>query len=424
MRGGKREVPANISFRDEPDLSKRISVQKKRFAELFGGPARVISRAPGRAEILGCHTDYNNGFALAAGISRSIIGLFSKRTDGRICISSAAYPGTPIAFPLNHFVRDEKNKWTNYARAVVRELMQDGSTFGGTNILIDSTIPKSGGVSSSAALELAIAYGLLALYRQKIEPLHVAALCRKAENSDLVKSPCGFLDQGTVAMAKSGKMVLFDFLPKGTSPVSKVETITTNLAKDNVSFVIPVDLTLERQLGESGYVVRRKMCEDSLPFWQNVLRRPVKSLRDVTKADFVKYRETLQKKNPVMRKRVEHIIFENDRVLDAVGALGKGDTFTFGRLLTEAGESSLELYELNENTPQLTLLVKYGRTLPGVVGMRNMGGGFSAIALALVQNDKMKSFQQALQKEYRKKFHRSLEFIEFSLAQGAEILYA
>ncbi len=408
----------------EPDLAKRITTQKKQFAKLFGSNPTVISRAPGRAEILGCHTDYNNGFALAAGISRSILGLLGVRPDKNISISSIAFPGVPIAFPLSNFVRDEKNKWTNYARAVVRELLNDGAAIGGANILIDSTIPKSGGVSSSAALELAIAYGLLALYHQKIDPLHVAAICRKAENSDLVKSPCGFLDQGTVAMAKEGKMVLFDFLPKGTSPVSKVSTIETRLADDDVSFVIPVDLTLERQLGETGYVMRRKLCEDSLPFWQVVLHHPVASLRDVTKEDFLKYREQLQKKNPVMRKRVEHIIFENERVLDAVRALEKGDTFAFGRLLTEAGESSLELYELNENTPQLTLLVKYGRTIPGVLGMRNMGGGFSAIALALVRNDKMKSFQEALQKEYKKHFHRSLEFIEFSPSQGAEILYA
>jgi galactokinase len=414
----------NISFKDEPDLSKRITEQKKRFEKIFHTPPQVISRAPGRAEILGCHTDYNNGFALAAGISRSIIGLFSKRTDGNIRISSSAYPAKPMEFPLSHFKRDEKLVWTNYGRAVVRELINAKQPIGGANILINSTVPKSGGVSSSAALELAIAYGLLALYSQKIDPLAVAALCRKAENSDLVKSPCGFLDQGTVSMARSGTMVLFDFLPKGNSPVSKVETIKANLTKDNVSFVIPVDLTLERQLGASGYVVRRKMCEDSLPFWESVLHHPVKSLRDVTKEDFLKYRDILQKKNPVMRKRVEHIIFENERVHEAVRALEKGDTFTFGTLLTEAGESSLELYELNENTPQLTLLVKYGRTLPGVLGMRNMGGGFSAIALALVQNNKMKSFQNALAEEYKKNFHRTLEFIEFSPAQGAQILYS
>jgi len=414
----------NVSFKDEPDLSKRIAVGKKRFIQLFNSAPQVISRAPGRAEILGCHTDYNNGFALAAGISRSIIALFGKRTDGKICISSSAFPGAPIEFPLVHFVRDEKLTWTNYARAVVRELVKNTISIEGTNILIDSTVPKSGGVSSSAALELAIAYGLLTLYHEKIDPLQVAALCRAAENSDLVKSPCGFLDQGTVSMAKSGTMVFFDFLPKGDLPVSEVKTIKTKLSNDNVSFVIPVDLTLERQLGESGYVMRRKMCEDSLPFWEEVLKHPVRSLRDVTKTDFLKYREKLEKKNPVMRKRVEHIIFENDRVFDAITALEKGDTVTFGKLLTEAGKSSLELYELNENTPQLTLLVTYGRTLPGVLGMRNMGGGFSAIALALVQNDKMKSFQDTLQKEYKKTFHRTLEFIEFTPSQGAEIVYA
>jgi len=401
----------------------RIDNSKSLFTTLFHSSPSVISRAPGRAEILGCHTDYNWGFALAAGISRDTLCIAGKRDDEIIRVYSTAFSKEkPTEFALSSIDRDKKRIWTNYIRAVVYELLKAGYKIGGANILIDSTVPKSGGVSSSAALELTTAFALLTLYKQKIDRTKVALLCKIAENSDLVKSPCGFLDQGASAFAQKDALVLLDFKPKGKSPVSDIKIIPAKFPIP-ATFIIPVDPTLERQLGESGYVVRRKMCEDSLPFWSKVLRKTVTSLRDVSIADFKRHRDELERYNPVMRKRVEHIITENQRVLDAVASLKKNDIQTFGKLLTEAGKSSLELYELDENTPQLTFLVTRGRELPGVLGMRNMGGGFSAIGLALVKDEAVISFKKTLADSYQKRFNRTLEFIEFTPSEGAEILY-
>ncbi len=251
----------------------------------------------------------------------------------------------------------------------------------------------------------------------------IALLCKTAENSDLVQSPCGFLDQGASAFAKDDGIVFMDFLPSGSSPVSAIDVIPARFPTP-CTFVIPVDPTLERQLGESGYVVRRQLCEASWPFWTTTLGREIKSLRDVTYEEFEAHKSELEKHNPTMRKRVEHIITENKRVLDAITALKEQDLKNFGRLLTEAGKSSLELYELDENTPQLTFLVQKGRELPGVVGMRNMGGGFSAIALALVEDAHMEVFQSTLSELYKKQFDRTLEFIDFTPSNGAQILLA
>lgn len=412
-----------MNIQNDSELEKRIGVAKRTFQKLYGTLPTVVSRAPGRAEILGCHTDYNCGFALAAGITRDTLCLANTRNDKKIYVYSNAFPQKkPVVFSLAGISRDEKIPWTNYIRAVINEIVTAGYTIGGTNILIDSTVPKSGGVSSSAALELAVAFALMKLFKQPVDRTKVALLCKKAENSPIVKSPCGFLDQGASAFAKKDAMVLLDFLPKGDSPVSDIEVIPATFPIA-ASFIIPVDPTLERQLGETGYTARRKMCEDSLPFWQSVLKRPVRSLRDVTKKEFVTFRLRLEKKNPVMRKRVEHIIMENARVIEAVDALKKKDIIRFGNLLTEAGRSSLELYELDENTPQLTFLVGAGRKLPGVLGMRNMGGGFSAISLALVKNEFIPPFKQKLSTLYHKRFHRSLEFIKFTPSEGAQILY-
>ncbi len=407
----------------KPEPHTRIAVGKKKFQDLFGALPEVVSRAPGRAEILGCHTDYNYGFALAAGISRDTFCFINKRSDKKICVYSSAFPTEkPTEFSLTGVTRDESVTWTNYIRAVVKELLKAKYAVYGANILIDSTVPKSGGVSSSAALEVAVALALLTLYKQPIDRIRVALLCKTAENSPIVKSPCGFLDQGSVTFAKKDAMVLLDFLPRGNSPVSDIKVIPSKFPIP-ASFIIPVDPTLERQLGETGYVARRKMCEESLPFWAKVLGKKVGSLRDVTLKEFVAHRNELQRKNPVMRKRVEHIITENVRVLDAIKALKNKDVVTFGKLLTEAGKSSLELYELDENTPQLTFLVTKGRELPGVLGMRNMGGGFSAIALALVINRSLPSFKKTLAALYHTQFHRVLEFIEFTPSEGAEIVY-
>lgn len=406
----------------EPNLESRISSNTLLFSTLFHTQPTTISRAPGRAEILGCHTDYNWGYALAAGITRSTLTFMSKREDKMLAMYSNSYPQKrPVEIAIDSLLRDEVLMWPNYIRAVVRELIRNNYTMGGANILIDSTVPKSGGVSSSAALELAVAYGLLALYHNDIDVTKIALLCKNAENSDLVKSPCGFLDQGASAYAQDDGMVFMDFLPSGTSPVSAIDVIPAQFSTP-ASFVIPVDPTLERQLGESGYVVRRQMCESSWQFWTQALGREIKSLREVTFGEFTTHRQSLEKYNPIMRKRVEHVITENKRVLDAVEALKQKDIQTFGRLLTESGRSSLELYELDEHTPQLTFLVEKGRDIPGVIGMRNMGGGFSAIALALVQDEAMKNFQSTLSSLYMAAFQRTLEFIEFTPSQGASVL--
>jgi galactokinase len=322
--GRKSHMSApDINTKVEADLAQRLDAQKKKFSEIFKTEVATISRAPGRAEILGCHTDYNYGYALAAGIGRSTLCLLSKRDDKKIAVYSTAFPNESIKeFDLETITREEGTVWTNYIKSVIFELQKAGYSIGGANILIDSTVPKSGGVSSSAALELAIAFGMLALYKQEIDRTKVALLCKTAENSDMVRSPCGFLDQGASAFAQQDGMVFLDFLPKGDSPVSRIDVIPAHFPIA-ASFVIPVDPTLERQLGESGYVVRRKMCEDSLPFWSEVLKKDVKSLRDVTIADFEAHKDELEKKNPEMRKRVEHIVRENQRVLDAVEALKK-----------------------------------------------------------------------------------------------------
>jgi galactokinase len=408
------------SFQDEPELEERISLLRKKFKKMYEVEDQIIVRSPGRAEIIGNHTDYNNGLALASAISRSTIALFRKQDTGLIRIFSNGFAEEPIVFNMDNILKDHVNSWTNYPRGVVHELLNAGHLIGGAEILVDSKVPNSGGVSSSASFELAIALGLLSLYDEDFDPLSVARLCQKAEN-DFVGSPCGLLDQVAVTLGSREQMVLIDFQPEGDAPVS-TKLVSATLGRHNAAFVIAVDPTVKRQLGETGYPARRKMCEESLPIWTRLLGRQVNSLRDISVEEFEMHRYELDNVNRIMRMRVEHVVKENKRVLDAVAALQRNDIAEFGKLLTASGKSALELYELDENTPELTLLVNTGRGLSGVLGLRNMGGGFSAVILALVRNEVISAFQEQLNFAYQKEFGKDLEFIEFNVTQGAEVL--
>jgi galactokinase len=412
------------SFSDEKDLKSRLRKAKKIFFKLYKTKEEIIVRSPGRAEIIGNHTDYNHGFTLSNCISKSVLVLLKKRKDNVVRIYSTNFPtNKPLEFIFDKIKRDEINRWANYPKGVILELEKRGIKLCGCDILVDSNVPTSGGVSSSAALELAVALGFLKLAKKKLKSMELALLCQNAENQ-FVQSPCGFLDQGTIAFGKSKKMVYMDYEPKANEPVSEVKSISANIDKMGASFVVAVDKNAKRELGLSGYPARRKMCEESLPFWAKALKRKIGSLRDVSVLEFEKHKDELDKLNSVMRKRVEHIVYENFRVLESIKALRKKDLKKFGTLLTESGNSALSLYELDEKTPELTHLYNFGQTLQGVLGIRNMGGGFSATILALVRKSRVKDFTKEMALSYKNKFGGNLEFIDFKVTNGAGVLQA
>jgi len=387
----------------------RLDKLKAKFKDLYGYAPSVIVNSPGRAEIIGNHTDYNLGYALGCAISQSTLGLFKSRSDKKIIIRST-HPdfSGQVEFSLDQIARDEKIKWGNYARGVAAELLKLPLPLTGAEILVDSNFSTSGGLSSSAALELCLAYGWLALIKQPIGPEVIAPACQLAENGSLVQSPCGFLDQGVIAFAQKDKMVLLDF-----SPPVKTKLIPANLAGQGISLVVAVDKAVKRILGESGYPARRRACEQAC----RVLK--INSLRELTVADFEAKKDQLE---TIISKRVKHIIYENQRVLDAVTALEKNDMIRFGQLLNQSGQSALDLYDLAENTPELRFLMETAQKLDGVLGARNMGGGFSAIILALVKNEALTQFQKYLQTKYQKKFPGRLDFVQFTPNQSIKVI--
>lgn len=387
----------------------RLNQLKEGFQKIYKGDPSVIVNSPGRAEIIGNHTDYNLGYALGCAINQSTLGLFRKRSDNKIILRST-HPdfSETVKFTLDNIRRDEQVKWGNYARGVASELLKLNYPLTGAEILVDSNFSTSGGLSSSAALELCLAYGLMGLSKLPIKPSVLAPACQRAENSPLVQSPCGFLDQGVIAFAQKNKMVRLDFKP----PVT-VKLIPADLISQGVSLVAVADSTVKRLLGESGYPARRKNCETAAKILG------IKSLRQLSIQNFQAKKNQL---DLITRKRTEHIVYENQRVLDAVKALENNDMVKFGRLLTESGDSAINLYDLAENTPELRYLMKAAQKLDGVLGARNMGGGFSAIILTLIKNDFLEKFKSKLQAEYAKKFPGKLEFIPFTPGRGVSLI--
>lgn len=412
----------NPSFEIETDLPERLRALQRAFRQSYGAEAEIYVRSPGRAEILGNHTDYNLGYALSCAISRSTLIAFRKRADSSFRLRSAAYPKTEGAFDLGSLKKDPTLMWPNYARGVVTELISTGHSINGADIFIESNVPSSGGVSSSAALELGIATGLIELSGVTMERLALAGLCKRAENGPLVNSPCGLLDQASVALGERGKFILLDFRPTSGAPVDS-RLITVDFAAQGYSFIISVDPEVRRNLGESGYPARRRMCEDSLPILEKLLRKPVSCLREVSIGEFESCKGALVKQgSEILRRRVEHVVYENQRVLDGVMAVERGDAKRFGEIMNEAGHSALELYGLDEKTPELTCLLEAGQRSSVALGSRNMGGGFSAITLSLVPKKSISKFEAEASQVYEASFARKLEFIAFEPTAGVEVL--
>lgn len=392
-----------------------------------GGPV-ICVRSPGRIEILGNHTDYNNGFALAGAISRDVYVLLRPRSDRLIRCFSKAYPARGIvSFSLDDLPQAPAGDWVDYVRGVCVELIAQGFAIGGADIFVQSDLPNSGGISSSAALELGVALGLVQLFELSVNKPHVdmqalARLCQSAENN-FVGTPCGFLDQAAVALPKAEHMLFIDFLQNDDKSYP-TQLIPAALDANQLAFVLAVDPSVKRNLGETGYPARRKQCEQSLLFWSEALGRKVSSLREVSVSTFEAHEQNLRAHDALMHKRVKHVIYENQRVLTAVQALKENDFETFGRILTASGESALNLYDLAEGVPQLRDLVTFASGVSGVLGARNMGGGFSVLALALVEKSAIDGFTTQVRAHYQDLHPEGeLTFIEVALRDGAGLLW-
>lgn len=324
--------------------------------------ATTSASAPGRVEILGNHTDYNDGLVLAAAIDRCLTVSGEARHDGRIRLKSELTGGA-VDVSLGSLRAQVDNPWANYPLGVVQQFIRSGYPIGGFEALISGDLPAGCGLASSAALEVATARFLLQLHGLTMQPLDVARLCQRAEN-EFVGVLCGLLDQVTCVFGRPDHFVFLDCRS------AEVKTIRR---PDNLALII-ADTGTRHALRESEYNARRRECHAAAA----ALGAP--SLRNVTAERLETARHTL---HPVFYRRAAHIIGENHRVRMAVSALIRGDAAEIGRLMNASHESSRELFE--NSSPDLDRLVEIARTAPGVFGSRLSGGGFGGSTVTLVR---------------------------------------
>jgi galactokinase len=363
---------------------------KAKFLEVFGDNGRKLAvvKSPGRVNLIGEHTDYNEGYVLPMAVDREIWVAAQRRTDRMLALYSADFD-EKIQVPSANLKYLADDGWANYPKGVLWALENSGHRPEGYNILISSTIPQGAGLSSSAALELAVALAMTVLGDWPWDAVSMAKLCQRAENQ-FVGVNCGIMDQLAVAATKASCALFLDCRSL------EFQHVPVNFS--DAQFVV-VNSGVTRGLKGSEYNTRREECQQALKVLQG--KNPkYQALRDVGVVAFERYKSNLPGK---LRMRAEHVVYENDRVLKAREALASGDAAAFGSLMVKSHRSLQKLYEVS--CPELDTLVDYALAIPGVHGARLTGAGFGGCTINLVANGAVENFKTTLVREYRRKIN-------------------
>jgi galactokinase len=347
----------------DPVLHQLVTDFVRRFNE-----EPQVFRAPGRVNLIGEHTDYNDGLVMPAAIEFSTLVAASPRKDGKIVVASQQFQ-EEFEFQLDQ-PSFRKKRWTNYVQGVAVTLAAAGFQIPGSNLLIGSDVPMGAGLSSSAALEVATGFALLQLAGIKPNLVELAKLCQQAEN-EFVGTRCGIMDQFVSCLAEQGHCLMIDCrsLKYLKLPVP-----------DECALVI-CNSMVRHELAGGEYNVRRQQCEEGLA----ILRRFVpqaRSLRDITPEQVTQYTGELPE---VLYRRCRHVVTEIQRVTDAAAALNQGNMERFGELMRQSHISLRDDYEVS--CPELDLLVNIAWQQPGVYGARMTGGGFGGCIINLVKRE-------------------------------------
>lgn len=350
------------------------------------GTAPRIFRAPGRVNLIGEHTDYNDGFVLPIAIDRATRVAAAPRDDRRVEVTSLALEGPPARFDLD--APYARRDWSDYVQGVAVSLMEEGMPLRGANLLIESDVPIGSGLSSSAALEVSSALAFLGVAGAVLDRRRLAQVCQRAENQ-FVGMPCGIMDQFIACLAERKHALRLDCRSLAYEQVP---------LPIDAAHIVVCDTLVKHSLASSAYNERRRECAEGVRRLQ-AHKPDIRALRDVDPATY----EALAHHLPeVVRKRCRHVVYENARVLQAVQSLRAGDLTAFGRHMYASHESLRDDYAVS--CSELDFLVDAARRLPGVFGARMTGGGFGGCTVQLVAPDATDAFGTAIRESYRKRF--------------------
>lgn len=375
------------------------------FAEKFGAPHTAAAHAPGRVEVLGNHTDYNDGFVLSAAINHGTFFL-ARRSGTQACRLVAGDTREMARFNVPDIAPGQELRWSNYVKGVFAQLRDLAGLRDGFDGLFLGDVPLGAGLSSSAALEMSAGLALARLYGLAVPPIEMAKIGQKAEHL-FVGAKCGLLDQVTSLFGRAAALVMTDFRSL------QVETVPLGV---KWRFLV-VNTGVKHSLVDSEYNERRARCEEAAGFFAGRLAHPVRALRDVTLAEFDAHRAAM---DPVTAKRAAHVIGENTRVLAARQLLAKGKVREFGRLMFESHASSQ--YNFENSCAELDYVVTSAKKLPDVLGGRLSGGGFGGGAVLLVPPSAVGSVASAVAADYRARFGHPCATLPIVPTDGARVL--
>jgi galactokinase len=357
----------------------------------------VIAFAPGRVELLGNHTDYNEGVVLSAAIDRGVTVSAHRLLDRKVDVSSEANQRAAVV-DLDRISPSTAEPWANYCFGVILELMNTGLPSEGLHVRIHSNLPIGAGLSSSAALEVATAYAALGLANRSMEPMEIAKLCQKAEN-DFVGVKCGLLDQASSVFGEHNKAILLDF----RSITAETWQLPVGLS------LLLLDSGMPHALTGGEYNERRQQCAEAAAALN------LHALRDATSAQVES-----SALDPLIKRRALHITGENERVFAGRAALQAGNAALLGQLMYASHESSRINFE--NSTAYLDALVEIAKTVDGMIGSRLTGGGFGGSTVSLIQTERAAHIIETMQKRYFSATGVKCSPILTQPSQGARLL--
>jgi galactokinase len=355
------------------------------FRQAYDYEPQGLFRAPGRVNLIGEHTDYNDGFVLPMAIDRAVWVAAAPRQDRRVRVVALSLGDDALAsFALDGLAPDPQARWTNYVRGVLAMLEQAGHRLGGLDLVYDGDVPIGAGLSSSAAVEVAVATAADRLFDLGLPGLNLARLAQQAEHA-FAGTRCGLMDQLISAEGQTDHALLID--------CRTFEWQAVPLPAGQV--VVVCDTGKRRGLAASAYNRRRAQCEEA------ARRLGVAALRDLDVEAFEARAGTLP---ALLRRRARHVVHENDRTLVAAEALRRGDAAGFGLLMNASHASLRDLYEVS--CEELDLMAALAQAQPGCHGARMTGAGFGGCAVALVDEAAAADFVEAVGPAYERQSRR------------------
>jgi len=382
----------------EESILRRLDQE---FSEIYGAPKnRLVIVSPGRVNLIGEHTDYNEGFVLPAAVDKGIGFIIAARNDHKCRLYASDFKD--FAESDLAVVRKSEKQWVNYLLGVVDQMKRHGYDIRGFDLVFGGDIPIGAGMSSSAAVEGGLAFALNELFNLQIEKMALVKIAQKAEN-EFVGVQCGIMDQFANLFGQENKVIKLDCrsLDYEYYPFNRADVK-----------IVLCDSQVKRELASSEYNVRRNQCEMGVRLLQKY-NPEIRSLRDAPLELLEAHKSEF---NPVVYKRCHYVIKENNRVLAACKDLTANDFSGFGKRMFESHFGLRNEFEVSST--ELDTLVEIAASLDGVLGARLMGAGFGGCTINLVEEEHLDNFTKTMQKEYLKRMNKEVKIHVCKIQSG------